>query len=97
MVTLYYFYKNLKIPSERRRKLIALLMQKTRDDFKRETTLILSVLPSIIKIYDKLNNKERKTISYKQIKNAVCLGAYLTDKTSTLTLCRDEGILKCAN
>ena len=92
-----YFYKNLKIPSERRRKLIALLMQKTRDDFKRETTLILSVLPSIIKIYDKLNNKERKTISYKQIKNAVCLGAYLTDKTSTLTLCRDEGILKCAN
>ena len=92
-----YFYKNLKIPSERRRKLIALLMQKTRDDFKGETSVILSVLPSIIKIYYKLNNKERETLSYKKIKNAVCLGAYLTDKTSTLTLCRDEGILKCAN
>ena len=92
-----YFYKNLKIPSERRRKLIALLMQKTRDDFKRETTVVLSVLPSIIKIYNKLNNTERESLSYKKIKNAVCLGAYLTDKTSTLTLCRDEGILKCAN
>ncbi len=92
-----YFYKNLKIPSERRRKLINLLMQKTRQDFKRETAIILAVLPSVIKIYKKLNNKERKNLSYKQIKNAVCLGAYLTDKTSTLTLCRDEGILKCAN
>ncbi len=92
-----YFYKNLKIPSERRRKLISLLMQKTRQDFKRETTVILSVLPSVIKIYDKLKNNERENLSYKQIKNAVCLGAYLTEKTSVLTLCRDEGILKCAN
>ncbi len=92
-----HFYKNLKIPSEKRRKLINLLMEKTRNDFKKETSLILAVLPNVIKIYNQINNSKQKTISYKQIKNAVTLGGYLTDKTSVLTLCRDAGILKCAN
>ena len=92
-----HFYKNLKIPSEKRRKLINMLLDKTRDDFKKETTVILSVLPSVIKIYSQLNGKKRQTISYKQTKNAVNLGSYLTDRTSVLTLCRDLGILKCAN
>ena len=91
------FYKNLKIPSEKRRKLINLLLDKTRNDFKKETSVILSVLPSVIKIYSQLNGKKRETISYKQTKNAVNLGSYLTDRTSALTLCRDLGILKCAN
>ena len=92
-----FFYKNLQIPSEKRRILINALISKTRDDFKKETTIILSVLPSVIKIYNKLYVVNEKAISYKQIKNAVSLGSYLTDKTSVLTLCRDEGILKCAN
>lgn len=92
-----HFYKNLKIPSEKRRKLINILMEKTRADFKKETSVILSVLPNVIKIYNQLNNNKEKNFSYKQIKNAVTLGAYLTDKTSVLTLCRDAGILKCAN
>lgn len=92
-----HFYKNLKIPSEKRIKLINLLLDKTRDDFKKETAVILSALPSVIKIYSQLNGKNRQTISYKQTKNAVNLGSYLTDRTSALTLCRDLGILKCAN
>ena len=92
-----FFYKNLKIPSEKRRKLISILLAKIRDDFKKETSLILSVLPTVIKIYNQLDGTAKEYISYKQIKNSVTLGTYLTEKTSVLTLCRDEGILKCAN
>ncbi len=92
-----FFHKNLRIPSEKRRNLINLLVLKIREDFKKETTLILSVLPSVIKIYKQIGDKKQGKLSYKQIKNAVTLGSYLTEKTSVLTLCRDEGILKCAN
>ena len=92
------YYNNLKIPSEKRRELINLLIDKTKDNFKSETTLILKLLKGIKTIYQKLLNKEEKSIiSYKQIKNAVTLSTYLTDKTNVLTLCRDSGVLKCAN
>ena len=92
-----FFYSNLKIPSEKRIKLINALILKVRDDFKRETSVILSVLPTVIKIYKQIYNKDQKPLSYKQIKNAVTKGSYLSSKTSILTLCRDQGILKCAN
>ncbi len=94
-----YFYKNLKIPSEKRRNLINLLMKKTGENFKKETSLILSLISAVKKNYQKLDNNfiKKPTISYKQIKNAVTLSPYLTNKTQVLTLCRDAGILKCAN
>lgn len=92
------FSKNLKIPGEKRRRLINLLLEKTRDDFKRETSLIMSILPAVKSVYQAiLQTKEKPIISYKQIKNAVTVAPYLTDKTSALTLCRDMGVLKCAN
>lgn len=93
------FSKNLKIPSERRRVLINLLLEKTSKEFKAETTTILSILKQVKKIYENLLVKSRKGSkpSYKQVKSAITLSTYLTDKTSVLTLCRDAGILKCAN
>lgn len=93
------FSKNLKIPSERRRVLINLLLEKTSKEFKAETITILSILKQVKKIYENLLVKSRKGSkpSYKQVKSAITLSTYLTDKTSVLTLCRDAGILKCAN
>jgi hypothetical protein len=93
------FSKNLKIPSERRRVLINLLFEKTSSEFKAETTTILQILKQVKKIYENLLFKSKKGSkpSYKQVKNAITLSTYLTDKTSVLTLCRDAGILKCAN
>ena len=94
-----YFSKNLKIPSERRRNLINILMHKTSKDFKSETSLILSLLFGIKKTYQKLESAfvKKQTASYKQIKNAITVSPYLSQKIGVLTLCRDMGILKCAN
>jgi hypothetical protein len=89
---------NLKIPSEKRRLLINLLIDKTRDDFLSETTAILKAFYKIKKYYSSLTGVMGDgNISYKQIKNAVTLSPYLTDKTSVLTLMRDLGVLSCAN
>lgn len=93
-----FFTKNVKIPSERRRKLINLLLNKTSPAFKAETTAIFKALPAIKKTYaSMLGVAGDGIISYKQIKNAVIAGAYLTEKTSVLTLLRDLGVLQCAN
>ena len=94
-----YFSKNLKIPSERRRELINLLTEKLSSGLKSETTLILSLFNSIKTTYKKLDSAfvKKQTASYKQIKNSVVLAPYLSDKVHVLTLCRDAGILKCAN
>ena len=93
-----FFYNNLKIPSEKKRQLINLLISKTKGGFCEETTVILKILNGVKILYDKLlNGEEKSIISYKQIKNAVTLSPYLSCKTSVLTLCRDAGVLKCAN
>ena len=93
-----YFTKNVKVPSEKRRKLINLLLLKTSPDFKRETTAILKALSGIKKTYSSmLGVAGDGNVSYKQIKNSVMAGAYLTDKVTALTLMRDLGVLQCAN
>ncbi|MBE5744183.1 MAG: hypothetical protein E7358_05665 [Clostridiales bacterium] len=93
------FTKNLKIPSERRRTLINLLISKTASDFKAETTVILKAFSKINKIYNAIlgENRQREMASFKQIKNAVTTCSYFTAKTTIFTLARDMGILKCIN
>lgn len=92
------FVKNLKIPSERRRTLINLLLSKTASEFKAETTVILKAYSKIKKIYDAiLGEAPKEIVSYKKIKNSVITCSYFTPKTSIFTLSRDMGILKCIN
>ena len=92
-----YFRENLKIPSEKRRNLINALIYKTKDAFIKETSSLLSVLFSVEKIYLGLKNstKENPTVKYDIIKNSLTLCPYFSSKTSTLTLCRDMGVLRC--
>ncbi len=93
------FMKNLKIPSERRRNLINLLISQTTPDFKAETTMILKAFSKIRKIYDAIkgNGELEEVVSYKKIKNSVVTCSYFSNKTSVFTLARDMGILKCIN
>lgn len=93
----FVYYQNLKIPSEKRRTLINLLINKISKDVKSETTAIMAISKNVLKMYNNIYNVERETISYKQIKTAVQVASYLTPKTSVLSLCRDGGILKCLN
>ncbi len=91
-------YSGLKIPSEKRRKLIVLLLEKTAEDFSKETAIILKAFSKIKKAYSSLVAVAGDgNISYKQIKKSVMASTYLTDKTSVLTLMRDLGVLACAN
>ena len=92
-----YFRKKLKVPSERRQKLINALIYKTKDGFIKETASLLSVLFGIEKIYSGLNKttKENPVINYDIIKNSLTLCTYFSSKTSTLALCRDMGVLRC--
>lgn len=93
------FTKNLKIPSEKRRVLINLLLEQTKKDFKAETTVILKAFSKIKKIYDAILGEEiqKEVVAYKKIKNSVTTCSYFTAKTSVFTLSRDMGILKCVN
>ena len=95
-----YFRKNLKIPSEKRRRLINALIYKTRDSFLNETSSILSVLSPIVKIYNGLNNQneeklEKPVINYDMVKNSLALCSYFSSKTTIATLCRDMGLWRC--
>ncbi|MBR6737281.1 MAG: hypothetical protein IKL82_02830 [Clostridia bacterium] len=92
------YVKNLKVPKKRRLELIYLLLDKTRDSFIKETGAMLSVLGGIKKIYLAII-KEKETIIpyYKDIKNAVTVAPYITSAENALTLCRDLGVLQCAN
>ena len=93
-----FFMKNVKVPSEKRRKLITLLLEKTASGFKAETTAIFKALSGIKRAYSSmLGVCGDGNVSYKQIKNSVTAGTYLTDKQSVLTLMRDLGVLQCAN
>ncbi len=93
-----YFYSNLKIPSEKRRRLILLLLEKTADSFVAETSAMLKALHKIKKTYSTLIGVAGDgNISYKQIKNSVVASPYLTDKTTVYTIMRDLGVLACAN
>ncbi len=93
------FIENLKIPSERRRTLINLLISQTATDFKAETTMILKAFSKIRKIYDVILGDEKleEVVSYKKIKNSVVTCSYFSNKTSIFTLARDMGVLKCIN
>lgn len=92
------FYSNLKIPSEKRRRLILLLLEKTADSFIAETSAILKAFGKIKKAYSSLIGVAGDgNISYKQIKNSVVASPYLTDKTTVYTIMRDLGVLACAN
>lgn len=92
-----YFRKKLKIPSERRRNLLNALIYKTKDGFFKETSALLSILFAIEKIYSGLNktSREKPVVKYDIIKNSLSLCTYFSDKTSSLSLCRDMGILRC--
>ncbi|MBQ3235045.1 MAG: hypothetical protein IJA97_02680 [Clostridia bacterium] len=93
-----FFIKNVKIPSEKRRRLISLLLLKTSSDFKAETTAIMRALTGIKRVYvSMLGVQGDGNISYKQIKNSVTASTYLTDRVTALTLMRDLGVLQCAN
>lgn len=93
------FRKNLKIPSEKRRVLINLLIEQTANDFKAETTAILKAFAKISKIYDAILGQEKleEVVFYKKVKNSVITCSYFSSKTSIFTLLRDMGILKCIN
>lgn len=92
------FYDSLKIPSEKRRKLILLLLNKTAKDFALETSALLKAFSKIKKAYASLIAVMGDgNVSYKQIKNSVNASAYLTDKTTVYTIMRDLGVLACAN
>ncbi len=91
------FLKNVKIPSNRRLKLTSAIINKTKDGFKKETSSVLSILNTVKRIYYILSKEEKEfeLPPYSEIKKALKLCTYLSDKESVLKVFRDMGVLNC--
>jgi hypothetical protein len=89
----------LSVPSPKRIKLINALVEQLKPTFSKETGGVILALNSVNKIYTAICKKSAENISiyYKKIKTAVKLASYSAEKTSVLTLCRDAGVIACAN
>lgn len=93
-----YFLNLLKIPTEKRRKLLNKLFALTKNDFIKETSALIKILPQIKSCY-LLLKKEREgalNIKYAIIKNGITLAPYLSDAVSVLSTMRDFGVLALA-
>ena len=88
-------YKNLKIPSKKRIDLIFALLNKVKDNFAKETTSLMAILPKIEEGFYKnaQNVIKGKGIDNDNLKNAITYSPYLISEYSTLTLMRDFGLL----
>ena len=93
-----YFYSLLKIPSKERKKLLAKLINLTRADFLKETSVIISMLDGVQKTFLALKktNESLSTIKYPIVKESLKLAPYLTSEVTVLSLCRDFGVINLA-
>ena len=93
------FVKNVKVPSKKRIELILEMLEKTKTAFDKEVTSILLVASSVQKIYLNILKESNgfEFLPYSELKQALKLCTYLTDKQSVLTVFRDLGVLNCIN
>ncbi|MBR5439016.1 MAG: hypothetical protein IKV61_02245 [Clostridia bacterium] len=93
------FVSNVKVPSPKRLDLILEMLRKTQGAFNSEICSVFSIANSIKKVY--LNILKQTTpfefLPYGELKQALKLCTYLTDKQSVLTVFRDLGVLNCVN
>ncbi len=91
------FLNNVKIPSQATLKTMGAIVNKTKDGFKKETSSVLSIIDTVKKIYYILYKEDKKIEypPYSELKRALKLCSYLSDKESVLKVIRDFGVLNC--
>ena len=91
-------YSYLQIPSLKRTGLIYSLLKKVGQDFLRETTSFMMLLPKILNNFDRASKGVvENNIDLENLKDAVNYSPYLSKKPSVLTLMRDFGLLSLIN
>lgn len=93
------FYNRLNIPNSKRYKLLNSLFEKVKDFFIKETASVIKILPDIKRIYSEFvtGDENKRIIKNEELKKAIKLAPYVSDKTNVLTFIRDFGFLSCVN
>jgi len=89
-------YNNLQVPSQDRIDLLSALINKTRNTFLQESRVFMLALQQIKQDFVFFKKKQfENNVEYIKIKEAICLAPYIDNKVTTLSLCRDFGLLAC--
>ena len=92
------FTKNVKVPSKKRLELMLEMLAKTAPAFNAEVSQILKIATSAKLVYQNLTENKAFTFPpYSDLKQALKLSTYLTNKPSVLSVFRDLGVINTVN
>lgn len=91
--------QNVKVPTKKRLELILQMLEKSKATFLKEASVVLSLSSSIEKVYLSILKGEHsfEFLPYSELKRALKLCTYLSNKQSVLTVYRDLGVINCVN